>query len=120
MYYDCVCCGTTDMSDDTDERRCTACVLCDCGTDGDSPECRMLILDGARGIYLPQDFARDCDPAAWSIPQETTDILLAGPDHEHYWDAWDDVVGRHERVWDGKTWTLEQDGDLFAVCTGKA
>jgi hypothetical protein len=53
----------------------------------------------------------------WSgIDADDVAILETGPDHEQYWDAWQDVLDN--ATWtDGKnTWTLYQDGDLFAVC----
>ena len=49
-------------------------------------------LDDARGIYLPRDFARIVDQRWWfGITPENLAILEEGPDHEHYWEAWDEV-----------------------------
>jgi hypothetical protein len=49
-------------------------------------------------------------------------ILIAGPDHEHYWDTWDDVLRlasctNQETGWH---YGLEQDGSLYAVYRGQA
>ena len=113
-YYDCECCGTTDIGEDGDTL-CDVCTHLGCGEDGDSTNCKVLILDGARGIYIPQDFAKNYDPAAWGVSKEDVGILLAGPDHEFYWDAWDNVEGRCEhKDREGVSWVLCQDGDLWA------
>lgn len=48
-----------------------------------------LLIDGNRGVYVPQQFAK-CFPGAIQ-DAETLQILLAGPEHEQYWDAWQDV-----------------------------
>lgn len=75
------------------------------------------ILDGARGIYIPQAFAQNFDVKEWGIGEEDEKILLDGPDNELYWEVWDDVV--RNAVYDdpqtGTLWNLYQDGDLFAV-----
>lgn len=75
-----------------------------------------LIVDGANGIYVPQRFVRNFDTSQWGVSNEDADILKAGPDHEHYWDVWESVI-RQARLTDGdgRSWSLYQDGDLFAV-----
>lgn len=72
-----------------------------------------FLLDGNRGIYLPQCFAENF-AEVWGIDAENKAILLAGPDHAEYWDAWDEVLNTTAE-WDGATWSLMQDADLFAV-----
>ncbi len=80
-----------------------------------SPERSECLLDGARGIYLPQSFVRCYDAASWHVKPDDAEILEAGPYHEFYWDAWNDVLN-YAYYDDGRGhWTLEQDGDLFAV-----
>ena len=77
-----------------------------------------LFLDGNRGIYIPQQFAEAIDPADWTgIDAEDLDVLRAGPDHESYWDAWQDVLD-HAETKDGRV--LHQDGDLWLVACDKA
>lgn len=50
------------------------------------------------------------------IDPEDLAILRQGPDHADYWEAWDDVLSSASYTDDdGHTWTLYQDGDLFAV-----
>ena len=90
---------------------------------------RVCILDGCRGIYLPQDFATNFNTKggvdSWTpedggisdliLWQENIKILETGPDHEHYWEAWDEICADACMVDDkGITWRLYQDGDLFA------
>lgn len=116
-YFDCVCCGTTDIGEDS-ETLCEACVLCDC-TD-EAPACRELLVDGSHGIYVAQVFVKNFAPAQWSISESDAAILSAGPDNENYWETWGDIEGYVEGTFDGKRWVLEQDGDLWARCVGKA
>lgn len=75
-------------------------------------------LDSARGVYIPQNFAEAIDVKDWTgIKAEDLDVLLAGPDHESYWDAWTDVLDRAETL-DGRV--LHQDGDLWLIARDKA
>lgn len=84
---------------------------------------RVLLLDGNRGIYLPQQFARlyadqleGIDPNEGDIP-----ILMEGPDNEYYWDSWDSVLlNGCLRGENGALWILEQDDDLWATCVADA
>lgn len=86
-------------------------------------ECNLLI-DGSRGVYIPQVFAMNFDPDEWQLTDENSrenlDVLKYGPEHENYWDAWDDILTAATHVTQEgalvKIWTLLQDdGDLFAV-----
>ena len=57
----------------------------------------MLWLDDHRGVYIPRDFAlsfanRERDVSG--VDAEDWTILESGPDHEEYWDAWDNVCDR--------------------------
>ena len=74
-----------------------------------------LLISDAHGIYIPQRFAmyhEDMD----NVTAEDMEILKTGPDHEHYWEAWEAVLLDAKSVIDGKTWRLYQDGDLWAYC----
>ena len=83
-----------------------------------------LLLSDAGGVYIPRDFVTDeyneiaqdhC--TAWGIKPKDAEILAAGPDHEFYWDAWDDVLNYAEFTDEnGNKYTLHQDGDLWGIC----
>jgi len=78
----------------------------------------QLYADSARGIYIPQYFAETIDWNAiddWN--EDEKDILLAGPDHESYWDAWDSILNNVTTVCGGVLW---QDGDLWIVWPDQA
>jgi hypothetical protein len=86
---------------------------------------RTLLLDEARGIYIPQKFAENFDLTQWNLapkgPNDTTleqiESDLSTPDNPHYWDCWEYVLTNAYYIDEhGITWTLEQDGDLFACC----
>jgi hypothetical protein len=80
-----------------------------------------ILLDGARGIYLPRDFAEGMDRNCVSgVSAEDWTILEAGPDHEHYWEAWTDVLDNATATdpTTGVVYRFEQDGDLFAIPEG--
>jgi len=81
-------------------------------------ECECM-LDSARGIYIPQNFAECYNMEEWGISKEDEKILLDGPDNEEYWETWSEVL--FEAQYTDKdadvTWCLHQgeSGDLFAV-----
>ena len=76
----------------------------------------VCLVDSARGSYVPQAFIELYDKAAWHVSSADAEILRAGPDHPDYWDTWDNVLNcAHYVAHDGRTFTLYQDGDLFAV-----
>lgn len=72
----------------------------------------LLIVGGCRGIYVPKSFSEKYPQ--YLTKQQIKD--LHNPKREHYWDTWDDVLSKTvmEDV-AGHTYTLHQDGDLFAV-----
>jgi hypothetical protein len=75
----------------------------------------MCIADGARGIYVPQFFA-EMGLKTEGVKAEDLAILAEGPDHEFYWEAWDDVLRDGVVILtDGQRCHLYQDGDLFLV-----
>lgn len=88
------------------------------------PDAVNLILSDARGVYIPRDFVTDgynkvavdhCK--AWGIEDEDAEILAAGPDHEYYWETWDEVLSSAQYVdKEGNKYFLWQDGDLWAFC----
>lgn len=76
----------------------------------------VLLADSSRGVYIPQNFVQTCYMAEWHVNEEDSRVLLAGPDHEHYWETWDSVLNNAYWEKDGKRWHLSQDGDLWAFC----
>lgn len=115
-YFDCACCGSVDMSSNDDNEGPAMCDVCKhLGCTEDSPECKVLMIDGARGIYVPQAFVQNFTPSDWGLTPDEIAVLDAGPDHVDYWDVWEDVDGRKEYLdKEGVSWVLCQDGDLFA------
>lgn len=82
----------------------------------------LLWLSDARGQYIPRDFAqsfKDRDKNVSGVSAEEWAILDAGPDHEWYWETWDDVCNNASVTDDaGVKFTLHQDGDLWLVPDG--
>lgn len=84
----------------------------------------ILWLSDARGQYIPRDFAESFerstrDTHVSGVSDEDWKILEAGPDHEQYCDAWDEVLRDAVLTGkDGTKYTLHQDGDLWAVPVG--
>lgn len=82
----------------------------------------MLWLSDSRGIYIPRDFANSFADRAKSVQgvdDKTWAILEAGPNHEWYWEAWEDVE-RDATVTDehGHKYRVYQDGDCWLVPEG--
>ena len=78
-----------------------------------------LLIDGNRGIYVPKQFAAMYPHLIeHCCEDDTLGILEQGPDAEHYWEAWDEVLTRVTFCEDGITYYLSQDGDLFAIPEG--
>lgn len=81
---------------------------------------RECFLSDARGIYIPRDFANTINrERVTGITADDFAILKSGPDHELYWDTWDDVL-RLASITDdtGTVWEFEQDGDCWMVELG--
>jgi hypothetical protein len=82
-----------------------------------------LILSDASGIYIPQRFVEEClDPSMGrviGVSDWAREQCAAGPDSEHYWDAWDEILREFQYWRSGACYTLHQDGDLWLLCTGQ-
>lgn len=75
------------------------------------------LLDSARGIYIPRDFA---DFVGWDgISDENLEILMFGPDSDYYWEAWHEVLDNATFNQNGTIFRLWQDGDLWCYRTPK-
>lgn len=83
-----------------------------------------LLIDCHHGIYLPQLFAKLClfpnrksQVAEWHVTCEQAAILLVGPEHDDYWEVWEEVsneayltVGRNKLIL-----FQSEGGDLFTA-----
>lgn len=90
----------------------------------------VCLIDNHHGVYIPQLFAEynRAEGNWWkmfNLPVDTHEDafqadLLAGPDNEHYWDAWTTVLDTawYEDPETGLVWRLYQDDDLFMVVDG--
>jgi len=79
-------------------------------------EYKICIVDSAYGIYVPQRFAELY--SAFLKPSLAKE-LQAGPDSETYWEAWEEVLNTSKIICDGMIYSLEQDGDVFAIQLGE-
>lgn len=80
-----------------------------------------LLLDGHHGVYIPQLFAQYYgDKLKGQQPDISLDIdtLLAGPDGEFYWEAWEGILDGEYLDDNGNKFTLYQSGDLWLVPDG--
>lgn len=76
-----------------------------------------LYASDNRGVYIPQFFAETViRELVHGISDEQWNTLCAGPDHEWYWETWDEVTSNAEiDLPNGKKAYLWQDGDLWIV-----
>ena len=81
----------------------------------------LLWLNDSRGIYIPRDFASsftDRDKDVQHVDAEQWSILEAGPEHEFYWDTWDDVCGDAIVTIGSIEYHVWQDGDCWLIPDG--
>jgi hypothetical protein len=81
----------------------------------------LLWLSDARGQYIPRDFANSFANRAEhvvGVKDEDWAILEAGPDHEWYWEAWNDVCDNAVITAGGERYRVWQDGDCWLVPEG--
>ena len=75
-----------------------------------------LFLSDARGVYIPRDFAESVRrELVENVSDDEWQIMLSGPEHEWYWDAWNDVEQKAVINDGNRRWTLYQDGDLWLI-----
>jgi len=90
-------------------------------TEAFNPEVHVhLLLDGWRGAYLPQVFCEQYCPTkeatkALGVGLWPVETCLAGPDGEHYYDAWNEIIRDATLKHDGYEWFLWQNDDLFMI-----
>jgi hypothetical protein len=81
----------------------------------------ILWLDDHRGRYIPRDFANSFSDRASTVKgvdAETWEILEDGPDHEFYWEAWQEVENSARVIIDGHQYRVYQDGDCWLIPDG--
>ena len=67
----------------------------------------------SRGIYIPRDFAKDFP----DLIESKDFVVLLDPEHEQYWETWDDVLDYVMIPHNGLQYHLYQDGDLYAIAS---
>jgi hypothetical protein len=77
----------------------------------------FLAVSSSYGIYTPQTFVEWYGDKS-NIEPEDKEILLAGPDHDLYWETWLDVVIDCEITFEGKQYYIEENEDLWLVEEG--
>jgi len=82
----------------------------------------LLWLNDSRGVYIPRDFAKsfaDRERSVSGIKAEDWAILEAGPEHEWYWEAWDNVLNDAIVTDDkGIKYRVYQDGICWLIPDG--
>ena len=70
-----------------------------------------------RGIYIPQYFAESVHREyVEGVSEDDWETLEAGPDHEHYWSVWSDVLDSAKiKSPNGDEGFLWQDGNLWII-----
>jgi hypothetical protein len=77
----------------------------------------ILLLSDARGQYIPRDFANEIRREfVTGVEADEWEILEAGPEHESYWDVWDDVCTSAVITLAGDEYRIHQDGDCWLLC----
>ena len=76
-----------------------------------------IFADSSRGRYIPQYFAETVNRKfVTGVGEDDYKVLEAGPDHEHYDDAWIGVLDNASITNPkGGKYHLYQDGDLWIV-----
>lgn len=83
-----------------------------------------LLVNDSHGIYIAQTFCKAYYAYITNMDKvkEDFDICLAGPDHEDYFEAWDDLMNNVEFTNDkGERYSvgnLGEGGDLWAIPEG--
>ena len=67
------------------------------------------VVDGSRGQCVPQVFAERFPE--W-LDDEEQEILMSGPEHELYWDVWDEVSYKE---YADQSLYLGESGDVFII-----
>ena len=68
-----------------------------------------IAVDASWGIYIPQRFCESYEKPD-NISEEDWAICLKGPEHEWYWEAWDEIRMNYKVEFNGKILTLDYGG----------
>lgn len=79
----------------------------------------ILIISDTHGVYIPQRFAESFEFEELGLSEafrSDYEALVAGPDFEWYWNAWDAILD-NAVISDpnDKKYRLHQDGELWAI-----
>lgn len=78
-----------------------------------------FLIDGLYGRYVPQRLAETVGDRLEGVDQTAIDTLLAGPDAEGYWDAYQDALNGTFKAWGDEWWIdTSEAGDIFAIRVG--
>ena len=85
---------------------------------------RELLVVNQHGVYVPQVFAGWVQAILESKTKEVEFIGLdaidyyviqQGPDHEFYWESWENILNNVTILTRGSRWSLEHDEDLWII-----
>jgi len=74
----------------------------------------QLAVDGSFGIHVPKRFFQRY-PQFLEHLNEEDHAIIENPEHEHYWDVWDQFVQDFRVIKDGVRWFIHRDVDVFFV-----
>lgn len=80
-------------------------------------DCDLLLSD-SHGVYIPRLWAEGISKAEareLGVDWWAVETCQHGPDVEHYWDAWQEILDSAEWEENGIEWRLHQNGDLWKV-----
>lgn len=88
-----------------------------------NPDLMILAVDENRGIYAPQQFINYyggsliCSDNDYNVIDLTLakDDIISGPDHEFYWDSWDDIINNCHIIDNGEKYRIYQNGDIWLI-----
>ena len=79
-----------------------------------------LLIDGNRGIYIPQLFFEWYGHQVLNADDLSEELNeISNPNNEDYWDAWEDVLDKAEIEIKGVKGQIYQDQDLWFVPDGE-
>jgi len=84
-------------------------------------DCALLLSD-SHGIHIPKLWADEIsseeEAESFSVSWESVLLCQSGPEEDHYWEAWQEILNSAQWEEDGVEWGLHQSGDLWRVRAG--